>query len=441
MLPVSGAAEPNICGADPYRPRISFRRPSFSCPKPGPPSSSSRKIAQRPCALISSCRGLTSARTRGSGDRTAYGNTMSSGSISSRQNSSTQSSFFWNSGSVEKSHAMSSPWKSHDCQPGVSTEHTGVARLHPMAVPIEIPDLVRLKALALGSEGERWMASLADSLAVFEERVGDRDRPAVPRRQRGLRGERHHRRRRARRAQAGDARRARRKRQVRTGAPGGTPGTRTGIRGPPPVRRRPSSDAAGAPGSTHSRRRAADRGADRRHRSDRQAGLATTGGPVALANRRRAGRVAGGVDRSDLGSARSAVSRARGAARSGVRAPATRSPSTRTLRSRSTATPIRGTCSSPHRAGSSSSTPTACGQSRRTISRSLSATGTTSCSPASRARRCDPGARAFKKVRASTRKPSGSGPMPNGCPPGCSSCAWALPTACRSWRSRTASRT
>lgn len=41
-----------------------------------------------------------------------------------------------------------------------------------MAVPIEIPDLVRLKALALGSEGERWMASLADSLAVFEEQWG-----------------------------------------------------------------------------------------------------------------------------------------------------------------------------------------------------------------------------------------------------------------------------
>ena len=38
-----------------------------------------------------------------------------------------------------------------------------------MAVPIEIPELVRRKALALGSEGERWMASLADSLAVFEE--------------------------------------------------------------------------------------------------------------------------------------------------------------------------------------------------------------------------------------------------------------------------------
>ena len=56
-----------------------------------------------------SCRPLTSALIFGSGERTAYGNTNSSGSTSSRQNSSTQSSFFWNSGSVEKSHATVSP--------------------------------------------------------------------------------------------------------------------------------------------------------------------------------------------------------------------------------------------------------------------------------------------------------------------------------------------
>ena len=49
---------------------------------------------------------VTSARIFGSRDRTAYGNTNSSGSTSSRQNSSTQSSFFWNSGSVEKSQLM-----------------------------------------------------------------------------------------------------------------------------------------------------------------------------------------------------------------------------------------------------------------------------------------------------------------------------------------------
>src|SRR5260221_10401246 len=52
---------------------------------------------------------LTSALIFGSFERTAYGNTYSSGSTSSRQNSSTQSSFFWNCGSVEKSHAICQP--------------------------------------------------------------------------------------------------------------------------------------------------------------------------------------------------------------------------------------------------------------------------------------------------------------------------------------------
>ena len=56
--------------------------------------------------MIWSWRSFTSAWTFGSRDRTAYGNTYSSGSISSLQNCSTQSSFSWNSGSVEKSHAM-----------------------------------------------------------------------------------------------------------------------------------------------------------------------------------------------------------------------------------------------------------------------------------------------------------------------------------------------
>ena len=180
-----------------------------------------------------------------------------------------------------------------------------------MAVPIEIPDLVRRKALALGSEGERWMASLGDSLAVFEERVGDRGRPTVPRRQRGLRRERHDRRRRARRAQARDARRARRQRQVRAGAAGGAAGPRTRIRRTSSqFDEAPSGDAARALGPTDPRRRAAHRGADRRHRRDRGAGLATTREPLALANGRGAGRVVGALDRRDVGSARSAVPRA-----------------------------------------------------------------------------------------------------------------------------------
>src|SRR4051794_9585825 len=84
----------------------SFNSPSLSCPYPGPPRSSSRKIAHSPWSLIWSWSPLTIALIFGFGVRTAYGKTSSSGSTSSRQNSSTQSSFFWNSGSVEKSQAI-----------------------------------------------------------------------------------------------------------------------------------------------------------------------------------------------------------------------------------------------------------------------------------------------------------------------------------------------
>ena len=288
------------------------------------------------------------------------------------------------------------------------------------------PRIVRRKALALGSEGERWMASLGDSLAEFEDEwgitVGAPFRagsaayvvsattadgvPAVLKLAMpdGL---------------DGNGKFAQELQAVRQGQG-------RGYVGPARVRRSPSSDAARAPRSTDERPRVAHRGADRRHRGDRGAGLATTREPLALANRRGAGRVVGALDRRDVGPARPAVPRARGAARPGVRPPAVAVRSTRPRQSRSTATPIRGTCSSRRRAGSSSSTPTACGQSPRTTSRSLSATGTTSCSPATRVRRCDLGARAFKKPPASTRKPSGSGPTPNACRPGCSSCASAI---------------
>ena len=121
---------------------ISFSRPSFSCPKPGPPSSSSRKIAHRPCALISSCSPLTIALIFGSFDRTAYGKTYSSGSISSRQNSSTQSSFFWNSGSVEKSHAIVRP------SPVATTLRAAQALAPTLAHPAGRPGTVRLSGAA-----------------------------------------------------------------------------------------------------------------------------------------------------------------------------------------------------------------------------------------------------------------------------------------------------
>ncbi len=41
-----------------------------------------------------------------------------------------------------------------------------------MATPIQVPEAVRRKAVALGAEGERWIAGLGDSLALFEERWG-----------------------------------------------------------------------------------------------------------------------------------------------------------------------------------------------------------------------------------------------------------------------------
>ncbi len=41
-----------------------------------------------------------------------------------------------------------------------------------MVAPVEIPDAVHRKAVALGSEGERWMDDLPSLLAMFEERWG-----------------------------------------------------------------------------------------------------------------------------------------------------------------------------------------------------------------------------------------------------------------------------
>src|SRR5438477_4675089 len=87
-------------------------RASFSWPKPGPPSSRSRKSAHRPLSLTCCFRGSTSALALGLRDQAAPGKTRSSGSISLRQNCSTQSSCSWNSGSVEKSHATVSPHRS-----------------------------------------------------------------------------------------------------------------------------------------------------------------------------------------------------------------------------------------------------------------------------------------------------------------------------------------
>src|SRR5262245_32669168 len=110
-LPESGAWQPNTLGAHVDRPRISFISPSFSCPYPLPPRSGPRWHAHRSCAFTSSWSGRTTFSWTGwslSYTRCEL-NARSSGSISVCTNSLIQSSFSWNSGSVEKSQAIVNP--------------------------------------------------------------------------------------------------------------------------------------------------------------------------------------------------------------------------------------------------------------------------------------------------------------------------------------------
>src|SRR3954452_17699359 len=103
LLPESGAWLPNAFGASADVPSISCMSPSFTCPKPCPPRSGGRWAAHRPRSLTCSCSGRT-ARSKPSWPSSS--NTVSIGQISSRTKSRIQSSCSWNSGSVEKSHAI-----------------------------------------------------------------------------------------------------------------------------------------------------------------------------------------------------------------------------------------------------------------------------------------------------------------------------------------------
>ena len=78
-------------------------RPSLTWPKPWPPRSGGRWAAHRPRSLTCSRSGSI-ARSKPSWPSSS--NTVSIGQISSRTNSRIQSSCCWNSGSVEKSHAI-----------------------------------------------------------------------------------------------------------------------------------------------------------------------------------------------------------------------------------------------------------------------------------------------------------------------------------------------
>src|SRR5947209_14778842 len=103
-LPVSGACVPNTIGAHGLRPRISLISVSLTAPNPCPPSSGPKCGAHKPLSRTCCLSGSTMRRRSSlSGRNSQPGNSTSSGSTSSRTNSRIQSSFFSNSGSVEKS--------------------------------------------------------------------------------------------------------------------------------------------------------------------------------------------------------------------------------------------------------------------------------------------------------------------------------------------------
>ena len=115
-LPVSGAWQPKITGAQLDRPRISFSRQSLTAPCPWPPSSGPRWVAHSPCSRTACLSGsMTFLIVSVGGVNARCGQIRSSGSTFSRTNASAQSSFCWNSGSVSKSHdiVVVSLWKRH----------------------------------------------------------------------------------------------------------------------------------------------------------------------------------------------------------------------------------------------------------------------------------------------------------------------------------------
>ena len=102
-LPESGALLPNTNGAYGDVPRISCISPSLTWPKPCPPSSGGRCAAHSPRSLTASRSGAI-ARSKPSWPSSSK--TVSIGHTSARTKSAIQSSLRWNSGSVEKSHAI-----------------------------------------------------------------------------------------------------------------------------------------------------------------------------------------------------------------------------------------------------------------------------------------------------------------------------------------------
>src|ERR1700735_1531852 len=175
-LPVSGAWHPKTTDAHCDRPRISLSRASFSWPKPCPPNSGPRCVAHRPWRRTSAFTGsIASLRFPSSGTNCMCGNARSSGSISSRTNWSTQSSFSWYSGSVSKSHAMCNP-------PSVGFQNMilAIKNAIPTSPPADVAGRIVRRPL---SKREDQYASevrrLLDAALEVIRRCGTSSRPRV----------------------------------------------------------------------------------------------------------------------------------------------------------------------------------------------------------------------------------------------------------------------
>src|SRR5579863_10147025 len=158
-LPESGALLPNTTGPSGVCPRISCISPSFTCPYPIPPSEGGRCAAHSPRAFTSSCRGrITVSIWSYSRDR------VSSGKNSSRTKPRIQTSSRSNSGSVEKSQAMTDllPCSATKCRHPPTT-----VSAMPTRSPVGLRD--RDPSVAPPSPSERELLAAAE-VALLDER-------------------------------------------------------------------------------------------------------------------------------------------------------------------------------------------------------------------------------------------------------------------------------
>src|SRR6185503_11948522 len=124
-------------------PRISFSSASLSWPYPCPPSSGPRWVAHNPFRRTSSFSGsITLRRLSSSGTNCRCGNARSSGSSSSRTNSSAQSRSFRYSGSVSKSHDIAGllSIERDDDLVGCAGRRGGLQRLHDVVEGDRVAD-------------------------------------------------------------------------------------------------------------------------------------------------------------------------------------------------------------------------------------------------------------------------------------------------------------